>query len=119
MAGLTSIGNRTRLHRDTVHSRDPRWRQAARACSRIAFSAAPRIHACAASERYAGIIGRLAPGLDPAHVEAWMLAKHGDLDEIDAVYFAREVKAAAERARAAGPERSDRLARSFGLTPET
>ncbi len=64
---------------------------------------------------YAGVIRRLAPDEDPAHVEAWMLSRHGTLDAIHSTEFARAVKTAVDRARAADPGTNDDLARSYGL----
>ena len=61
------------------------------------------------------VIRRLAPEEDPVHVEAWMCREHGDLTRIDAIYFAREVKAAVERVHAASPGQSEALAQSYGL----
>lgn len=66
---------------------------------------------------YAEIIKRLAPDQDPAHVEAWMRLEHDNLDNINPIHFAREVLAAATRARQAGIEESDALARSYRLQP--
>ncbi len=48
---------------------------------------------------YAGIIARLAPDDDPAHIVAWLVAEHGSLDSIDPIRFACAVKRAAEGAR--------------------
>jgi hypothetical protein len=55
----------------------------------------------AAGSAYAGIMARLAPGEDPAHIVAWLVAEHGSLDSIDPVRFACAVKLAAERAGSA------------------
>ena len=52
---------------------------------------------------YARVIGRLAPGEDASQVEADMRRRHGDLDQVDAVDFAREVKAAVARMHADRP----------------
>jgi len=65
---------------------------------------------------YAAMIERLAPGPDPAHVEAWMRLEHPTLDDLG-VRFACEVAVAVECIRAAGIAESDDLARSFGLEP--
>ena len=46
------------------------------------------------SSVYAALIGRLAPDHDPAHVEAWIHLEHSTLDGLDAIHFAREVRAA-------------------------
>lgn len=73
----------------------------------------------AARSPWAGVIKRLAPDLDAAHVEAWMRREHGELEDLEALYFAPEVKRAAERVRAAEPAERDRLARSFGLRPDS
>jgi hypothetical protein len=64
---------------------------------------------------YVGLIRRLAPEEHPAHVEAWMRSEHGTLDAIDPFAFARAIKTAAERVRAAGRDENDELARSYGL----
>jgi hypothetical protein len=64
---------------------------------------------------YAGIIRRLAPADDPAHIEAWLLQVHGTLDAIEPIRFARATKAAADRARVTSRGDNDALARSFGL----
>lgn len=64
---------------------------------------------------YAGLIRRLAPDENPAHVEAWMRSEHGTLDAIDPFAFARAIKAAAARVRATGRAENDALARSYGL----
>jgi hypothetical protein len=66
---------------------------------------------------FSRLLGRLAPGEDPAHVEAWLRVAHGELEDIDALYFVREVKLAVERIHARGAAGSDELARSFGLRP--
>ena len=66
---------------------------------------------------YAGVIGRLAPDCDPAHVEAWMRVEHPTLDGLDAVRFTREVAVAVECIRHAGLAESDKLAHSYGLQP--
>jgi hypothetical protein len=64
---------------------------------------------------YVGVIRRLVPAEDPAHVEAWLRREHGPLDAIAAIDFARATKLAAQRARATGREANDDLARSYGL----
>jgi hypothetical protein len=69
----------------------------------------------AAPSVYAGVIRRLAPEEDPAHVEAWMLSAHGTLDAIRPTDFARAIKTAADRARHSDRGTNDDLARSYGL----
>jgi hypothetical protein len=66
---------------------------------------------------YAGAIARLAPGENPALIEAWMRLEYGTLDGIDRDRFARAVHAAAERAHGAGIPASQNLARAYGLEP--
>lgn len=68
------------------------------------------------SSLYAAAIERLAPGHDPAHIEAWMRLEHPTLDGLGA-RFAREVAVAVACIDAAGIAESDELARSFGLQP--
>jgi hypothetical protein len=68
---------------------------------------------------YAGLIHRLAPEEDPAHVEAWLRREHGALDDIPAAGFAGAIVVAAEHARAADRERNDALARTYGLAPSS
>ena len=69
----------------------------------------------AAPSIYAGVIRRLAPDEDPAHVEAWMRSKHGTLDAIRSTDFARAIKTAAAQARDSDPATNDDLARAYGL----
>ena len=52
------------------------------------------------ASEYAGVIGRLAPGEDASRVEAAMRIEHGTLERLDAIHFAREVKAAVARIHA-------------------
>jgi hypothetical protein len=54
---------------------------------------------------YAALISRLAPGENPARVEAMMRHTHGSVRSISPTSFAREVKAAVTRIHA-----SDRCA---------
>jgi hypothetical protein len=68
---------------------------------------------------YAAEIQRLAPDVDPAHVEAWMRLEHGTLDGLDAIDFAREVQVAVGCITFAGINESDELARCYGLKPRT
>jgi hypothetical protein len=60
-------------------------------------------------------IVRLAPGEDPAHVEAWMRLEHGTLEQIDRVLIAGAVNNATERVRVAPSHISESLARFYGL----
>lgn len=62
-----------------------------------------------------GLIGRLAPGEDPARVAAWIRHEHGTLDNVEPLDFVREVKRAVARIHAQGPQESDQLTRSHGL----
>ncbi len=64
---------------------------------------------------YRGLIQRLVPAQDALHVEAWLTVVHPDLDGIDPVAFANEVRVAAERAHDAGPGPSETLARLLGI----
>ena len=64
---------------------------------------------------YAGVIRRLAPDEDPAHVEAWMLSEHGTLEAIRSTDFARAIKLAVDRVNSSDPATNDDLARSYGL----
>lgn len=66
---------------------------------------------------FARLIARLAPGEDPAHVEAWMRLEHGVLEDVNPLHFAREVKKAVGRVQAADDVQCDTLARRFGLEP--
>jgi diguanylate cyclase (GGDEF)-like protein len=54
----------------------------------------------AAPSAYAGVIRRLAPGEDPALVEAFVRLEHGPLSNVEPVDFAREVAAAVTRIHA-------------------
>ena len=66
---------------------------------------------------YADHITTLAPGADPAHVEAWMRLEHGTLDGLSRWQFASEVQTALSCIEAAGLDECDKLAHSFGLQP--
>ena len=67
---------------------------------------------------YADHITTLAPGADPAHIEAWMRLEHATLDGLSSWQFAREVQTALSCIEAAGLNECDELARSFGLQPQ-
>jgi alkylhydroperoxidase/carboxymuconolactone decarboxylase family protein YurZ len=73
---------------------------------------APRQHRTSPS---AETIARLAPGEDPAHVEAWMRLEHGTLEQIDRVLIAGAVSTAAERVRVVPTHINESLARFYGL----
>lgn len=66
---------------------------------------------------YADHITTLAPGADPAHIEAWMRLEHGTLDGLSRWQFAGEVQTALSCIEFSGLDESDELARSFGLQP--
>lgn len=71
----------------------------------------------AAGTPFSRLIGRLAPGEDPAHVEAWMILEHGELEDLNPLHFAREVQNAIGRVHAADVALCDTLAHRFGLEP--
>ncbi len=117
MTGIAGIRN---LHLSASSSaggdeRSGTLRDAARAYLRTAGAPGSRASQQRPPHRYRGVIERLAPGCNPVHVEAWMLLKHGSLDRVGTVYFAREVTLAAQRAIEAGPRRSEELAQELGL----
>jgi hypothetical protein len=58
-------------------------------------------------------LGRI--GTNPRHVEAWMRVEHGTLDWMDPERFSTEVEIALACLDRAGDDRSEALARSFGL----
>jgi hypothetical protein len=53
--------------------------------------------------------------IDARHVEAWMRLQHGTLDALSPRAFATEVRVCVECVDEAGIDRSDELARSYGL----
>jgi len=63
-------------------------------------------------------IEKLAPGYDPAHVEAWMRNEHRVLDALSREKFASEVKIACATIDEAGLIMSDRMAELEGLRPK-
>lgn len=63
---------------------------------------------------YSTTIKKLAPGYDPRHVEAWMRLENGTLGGLSPDHFKSEVKIATMCVDAA-PERSEKLAKSYGL----
>lgn len=54
-------------------------------------------------------------GVEPRHVEAWMRLEHGTLDALGEPQFQEEVEIAAMCVKEAGAERSEGLAKSYGL----
>ena len=68
-------------------------------------------------DAHCGLIRRLAPDEDPAHVEAWIRHEHGSLDNVEPLQFVREVKRAVARIHAQGSQESEELARRYRLRP--
>ena len=58
-------------------------------------------------------LGRI--GIDPRHVEGWMRLEHSTLDHLDRHSFDAEVAMAIALIDHAGADRSESLARSYGL----
>lgn len=65
---------------------------------------------------YQQLIREIVPDANSRHVEAWMRSEHGTLDALDRKRFDREARLAAAYAESAGPEMSERLAETFGLS---
>ena len=64
-------------------------------------------------------IAKLAPGYDPAHVEAWMRTAHSrGLDAMSSQTFASEVKVACQNIDEGGLDMADSLAELEGLRPK-
>jgi hypothetical protein len=59
--------------------------------------------------------GMRRPDVDPRHVEGWMRLTFGTLDGLGVAKFADEVRIAVDCCDEAGIDRSDDLARSYGL----
>jgi truncated hemoglobin YjbI len=59
------------------------------------------------------------PGINPAHIEAWMRVEHGTLDALSPAQFRDEVLVAVACARASTSAENDALAASYGLTPRS
>lgn len=71
-----------------------------------------------ADDPHLPLIRRLAPDEDPAQIAEWMRRKHDNLDNVDPIDFAREVKRAVKSIHARRPSTAPPVTPADAVTPD-